>query len=319
MNIESGNKTTQEQLRKIFKTAAAIEIQNKEVAALMGPEDVSSPDVLPGGLRSRYGTTETKMYRSKKKKKDQAFMAMILRESIRQALIQINKIIEYHQTRIEEILKFLEETQTFLQELDKRHQSLEAELKFFQDKGLFDLDENGRLKNSKTEEILAGWERKTGKLIDRKNPASYEALLNILVDIEEHKIELRQGIENYSAEYEYHKAKLDEALQIRDDLENGDTMQMQNALLKFESFTNDRERSFDDSSYKEADSATKNDNQIEPYELLYDKTNNDFSFGFPPLKNNFTDAATDPGESAQNSAIKEQPMKKVSPIVKPGG
>jgi hypothetical protein len=70
MNIESGNKTTYEQLRKIFKTAAAAEIQNKEVAALMGQEDEGSPGVLPGGIISTYSYSDATANRSKKKKKD---------------------------------------------------------------------------------------------------------------------------------------------------------------------------------------------------------------------------------------------------------
>jgi hypothetical protein len=246
-------------------------------------------------------------------------MAMLLRESIRQARIQLNEIIEYHQNQIEKILKLLEETQGLLQELDDRHRTLEAELKYFQDNGLFDLNENGQLKNNKAEEILAGWERKTGEIIDRNDPASYEIMLNILVNIEGRRIERRQDIENYSAEYEFHKAKLDEAQKIRDDLQSGDSTKIQSALLNLEAFN--AEPQFLDAEnpvFGNPDQRIEDVNLDNP-NWTPEQKDDEFSFGFPPLKDNFSQAVTDNPQPVKSNLIKKDIGKETTQPLKPRG
>ena len=122
---------------------------------------------------------------------------------------------------MEDLLKKMAETNQDLDILDKQHKILEKELEYFQNHGLFDLDKKRPLKNKEAEAIIVAWEEKTGQTIDRRDPAAYETILNILMEIEEQRIQLRHDLDGYTAEYDYRKKQLDKAIKIRDDLQNG--------------------------------------------------------------------------------------------------
>lgn len=292
---------------KAFNLAAATDVFKKEVAALMGDVNEDNPDVLPGGQRSIYGFTEAKVSQSQKKK-DHALIDLILRESIRRALTKINEIIEYFRERMEELLEYLEKSQELLGELNEQFQILETELTYFQETGLFDLDESGKLKNAKAEEILSSWEKRNGKIIDRSFPESYEVILKILMSIEQQKDEITQNIRNSSAEYDYFKIKLDEALEIKNGLLSDDPMRCRSALLKAQGLLENYNADFDLQSEAASNPSSGEEvflNDIEAVEAYSDTNSGDFSFGFSPLKDRVSEATTPKNQQPENNVSKK--------------
>ena len=318
MNIESGNKKAHRQIKKIFNTIAATDIQNKEVAALMGQVDEENPNVLPGGLISKLGLTDAKLAHIKAKKRDKDFMDWLLREAIRQSLRQINEIIDELQKQIKDLLERMTEVEEELAKLDEQYETLESELEFFQEKGLFDCNEYGRFKNPETEAILIAWEQETGQKIDRTDTASYEIILQILVDIEQRQIILRNGLKKDAAEYEFRQQQLDEALQIREDLQSDDKMLNRNALYDFEGFINGYNLGLETASQNEIEVTSENDLLVkEGLDELPENLDTDLSFGFPPLQKNFAEAVEDDETIPGKNRINPNSSKKSTLIVKP--
>ncbi len=301
-----------------FKLAAEADIQNKEVAALMGEVDEESPGTLPGGLISRLGLTESKLAYSMEEKRKKGFRDWLFREAVRRSLEQINRIIGELQKRIEELLERMAETEERLSKLDEQYEILEAELEYFQEQGLFDCDKNGCLRSSRAETILTDWEQTTGLKIDRSDPASYETILNILVGIEQRRIALRHGMKNDAAEYERRKQQLDEALQIRDDLRSGDRVQNQKALVRFDGFYSDFENGSDNSVPNKIGVALENDHLAEEaFDKLSENLADGLSFGFPPIKENFAQAVSEHGTPPDKGVTKTDTFKSPIPAVNP--
>lgn len=293
MNEENLSNLKLETLKAIFNNVAKPELHNKEVAALMGEIIEDNPEILPGGIRSKYGFSNVKVSQLKKKKKDKAIIELILRQSIHNALIRINEIIEYHQNQLEGILKKLEVAQELLEKLDEQHQILEPELNSFQENGVFDLDEIGKLRITQAEEILFEWERKTGKIIDRNDPASYEFLLTILLDIEKRRIELKKNIDYLTHQYEHHKIKLEKAQQIKTDLESDDQDKQLNAISKYDQLF----RNFNQTkelNLVQTPAATDVDNIIK----------DEFLSAFPPMQEEFLEAVSRDEEPDKKELLK---------------
>lgn len=313
------DKESKQFLSETFKSAAGTDAHNKEVAALMGEIDPDNPETLPGGVRSVLGLTDAKVEQIKKKKRGRDFFEFLFREAIRKAVANLNDIIKFHEKRLLELLEQMEETNRELEDLDRQHDILESELEYFQDMGLFDLDDNGRLKNKEAEAIIAVWEKKTGETIDRSDPAAYESIFGILVEIEEQRIQLKRNLNDYTAEYEYRKQKRDEAIEIRDDLKSGDLERIQAGLTNFEQFINFHEEAFQDLTTERINDLPEIDEMFEDLEVSSENLDEDFSFGFPPLEKSFAEAVTD--QALQNQPHKSNPeltKHKVLPM-KPGG
>lgn len=305
-------------LTDTFKSVTETEIQNKEVAALMGKVDGSHPDVLPGGLMSRLGLTEAILFYTKEKKRDKAFWDWLLQESIQRSLQQINDIIEDIQKRIEELLQHMVEVEKELAELDEQHEILEKELEYFQEQGLFDCDEHGRLKNPEAEAIVTEWEQKTGQTIDRTDPTSYRFILQILVDIEERQEVLRDGLKKDSAEFEIKQKQLDKALQIREDLQSGDDELTQKALLDFEGFIEGYDSGLDIAGRGEIGETPENDPMLmEGFKEIPEDMDTDLSFGFPPIQGNFAEAASGSAVSQNANSINPIAVKRTNQPAKP--
>lgn len=287
-------------LTDTFKSVAETEIHNKEVAALMGEVDEDHPDILPGGLMSRLGLTEAKMFYTKEKKRDKDFWDWLLQESIQRSLQQINDIIEDIQKRIEELLQHMVEVEKELAELDEQHEILEKELEYFQKQGLFDCDEHGRLKNPETEAIVTEWELKTGQTIDRTDSASYEILLQMLVEIEERQEALRERMKNDAAEYEVRQRQLDDALLIQKDLQSGNLANNQKGIAAFEDFMNHYEKEILNEIELETEIAKSGDLlEMDALPEATEELGDDFSFGFAPLSQS---EAADGGFTGQAQA-----------------
>lgn len=318
MDTEDQSQNIRLQLTKSFKSASDMDIQNKEVASLMGVVNEENPNVLSGGLISKLGLTDTKLFHIKKKKQDKDFRDWLLRETIQRSLKLINEIIDNLQKRIEELLERMAETEKELDELGKQQEILEAEIEFFQENGLFDCDKDGHLKNPDAEAILSGWEQKTGQKIDRTDPASYAMVLQVLADNEQREITLREKLKKYTAEYEARQKQLDEAQQIREGLLSDDEDRCQKALLAFDGFMDTYNKEFD---YNEpVASAIPFEGIIGtgkisdgPTELLADGS----SFGFPPIQEDFTDAVAMDGIETGENRINHHSEKIPTPMAKP--
>ena len=303
------DKESKQFLSETFKSAAATDAHNKEVAALMGEIDPDNPEILPGGVRSVLGLTDAKIEQIKKKKRNRDFFEFLFREAIRKAVANLNDIIEFHEKCLAELLEQMDKANRTLEELDRQHDILESELEYFKDMGLFDLDENGRLKNKEAEAIIAAWEEKTGETIDRSDPAAYETIFGILVEIEEQRIQLKRNLNDYTAEYEYHKEKRDDAIQIRDDLKSGDPVRTRNAFQKYANHFSGLEDVPKNPSVKKIESLADNNEDLENLEIPPEYMDEDFSFGFPPLQENFGQAVTDQAQSSQSSHHKSEVTK----------
>lgn len=300
-----------------FKNALKTDIHNLNVAALMGFIDEQTPDVLPNGYRSIYSQAILKA-RQEKKNKDDAFFDFLLRESVRQALLEINEIIALHQKQLEELLQEINDTSDALNLLDKQHYLLEKELKYFEDNGFFDLDENGELKNKEAEAIISDWETKNGQTIDRSDSASYETIFFILVSIEEERVQLRGNIKNYTTAYEHHKQQLEEAEKIKAGLESDDPDQNVKALLEFEKLKNGFGHGFENNISEKEELLVEVKNEIELLETDSENLDEDFSFGFPPLQNDFTNAVTANKNLSETPSIKKTSLPTTSAEIKLG-
>lgn len=275
-----------------FQSALKKEINNKEIAAAMGDIDEYNPLTLPGGLMSKLGFTAAKIAILKKKKDDEWFMNFIFRELIRLALINIEKIISYHQEHMEELLKTIEESLDLLDLLNDNHSILETERRYFQDTGVFNLDECGRFKNPKAETIISEWEKRTGEVLDLNDPAAYETIFKIQAEIEKQRIELQNDIEHYEIEFEYHERKLDNAQKIKDGLESGDFIQSQDALMDFKNFTND---------FGESDILVSSKEDLTFFEMELENLQEELLFDVPPLLSNFSEAASGQSKTIENT------------------
>ncbi|MCB0518521.1 MAG: hypothetical protein H6577_10085 [Lewinellaceae bacterium] len=307
------DRPNREGLTDTFKSVAETEIQNKEVAALMGQVDEDHPDILPGGLLSRLGLTDSKLFYSKEKKRNQDFRDWLWKEAVRRALDQINDIIKELQQRIEELLERMAKAEEALAELDKQHEILQKELEYFQEKGAFNFDEDGRLKTPEAEAIVTAWELKTGQTINRTDPASYEILLQMLVEMEQRQKDLREGMKKDAAEYEIRQRQLDEALLIQKDLQSGDLANNRKGIAAFEGFIRCYETEFDTGDDVEVEIVPVTDIYVmdalpEAPEELADE----FSFGFAPLTKSKTADAGLPGQ-AQSGHGKVEESRRLPP------
>ena len=313
-----GDKPDGRKLTGIFRSVSDMELQNKEVAALMGEVDEDSPNVLPGGLISKLGLTDAKLFHAKAKKRDKDFRDWLFREAVQRSLERINGIIDDLQKRIEELLEHMAKAEEELAELDERHETLEAELEYFQEIGLFDCDENGRLKNPEAEAIVSDWERKTEQKIDRTDPASYGSMLQILMDIEQRRIALRGGMKRDAAEYEQRKQQLDEAIQIREDLQGEGRELNRKGLFDFMGFVNGYNSEFEITGQSEIEENPVTDLLFEEStDELPEDLDTSLSFGFPPIQENFAKAVMDdiapPEENRTNPSSGNRPAQMAKP------
>lgn len=281
-------------LTSMFKSVSETEVQNKEIAALMGEVNEESPNTLPGGLISKLGITDAKLVQAKSKKRYKDFRNWLWREAIKRSLKRINDIIEDLQFRIEELLKSMVKSEEELAMLDNQHEILEAELGYFHEQGLFDCDEDGKLKNSEAEAVVAAWEKENGQAIDRTDLTSYGVILQILVDIEKRQSALRKRIKKDTTEYDFRQKQLDEALQIREGLQGGERILEQKTLYELESFLSGYDVNYEFEGQIEIEEAYGGDVLLmEGVGELPEDLDADLSFGFPPIKESFVKAVTD--------------------------
>lgn len=282
-------------LKMEFREAVKMELQNKEVAALMtGGVDTENPVVLPGGLLSKLGLTPAKLAELEAKKADKNFQDWLFREAVRQSLIHINIIINDIQNRMADILDRMEKADEELSVLDDQRETLSEELRHYQEAGFFDVDENGRLKNPEAEDILAEYERKTGQRKDLTDPACYELMLKILMDIDQRRVVLRESMKKDAMEYEYLKQRLGEALLIQEGLGSNNADENRQALLAFDEFFNFYDEDFTPEPFKQAEiSDSSGDIVTRSFDSQMDNPEDDTSFGFAPLTEDFGRAASD--------------------------
>ncbi|MBI1227787.1 MAG: hypothetical protein GC192_21310 [Bacteroidetes bacterium] len=235
------------------------------------------------------------------KKKWQKFVYyLLLRQAIEKALARVQEIIEFHQTQMEVLAEIIRDARFKLMELDEQGKALMAELKRFRETGRFDLDGNGKLKNARAKEAIAAWEEKTGVRLDLTSPSSYLGVLEAAKDIEIQQAEIKAGIEKDERDYQYHKAKRDEAIEIKKDLESGDPERCRQALERLDSLGNIQRLGTAENSLT---SETEIDNK-QKQEILsqMELTNRDlaqdgFTFNFPPLQSEFNRSVINDGKN----------------------
>ncbi|MFM9949457.1 MAG: hypothetical protein ACKV1O_16085 [Saprospiraceae bacterium] len=222
------------------RLAKILEIENLEIKAMTGQDGNEDGTILIGGIPSKYKKpVDHRAFSKDGKKKDQALWNLIYQQTIENALKSINEMEAYHQERMEWFTRQLNEIRLLLEELSATGQALNQEQHFFTEFGKFNLNENGHFKNEKTEAALKAWEARTGKPVDRNNPACYLTLLEIGQDVEIQIGELEQTQAGHQQDYERHKANREEAGRIRDMLESDDPEQIELALEKMEHLQND--------------------------------------------------------------------------------
>ena len=268
-------------------------------------------------MRSRLGHTEAKATHSKKKKRDREFSDRIILETIRQTLNRLQEIITFYQEQMDRLNEQIQKDQKQFDQLEFERLVLEGELEKFREAGLFDLDEYGRLKNTAAENIIHAYEQKTGITIDRSDPESYGEILRILMEIETEQQIFKDQIEKDQEQYEVFKAKRDEMIEIKEALESGDPSIQQTALLdaKNLSYHFAQKHRLDDKPIPIT--ALQEDADIMGMKQIIQDTEgttyDDFSFGFPPLQEEFSKMAeaikTDLGNEVKNPAPQVQYFK----------
>lgn len=302
-------------LKNIFKNAAAIDLQNKEVSALMGKNDDIENNVLPGGIISKYGRVEAKEVKSKKKKQEKAFIAWLLRQSIKNLHKVIQEIIDFHQEQMDWFEQQIREAHEHIDHLSEIHEVLKDEMEKFQEHGAFELDEYRHFKNPLAEKAIQDWETKTGKTIDLTDPHSYEDVLDILEGIEAQEHAIKAEKEQHQKNYEYHKDKRDEARKIQDYL-NSDNPALQKRgrelLNDFDAFQKNNVTKNLKSEIKNPRTETQafSTYEVTAEDLEYD----DFAFDFPPMNAEFNQSAHEDTNEKQPEVPEVNPK---SPVIKP--
>lgn len=270
-------------------------MEGYEIAALMGNLHSDNPDILANGIRSKIGYTSTKAEYIRKEKGEDWLFDFILWEIIKNILHDLQQLIEYHQKEMDRLLVRIAQNHDRFDELEHDRLLLDEQIKVFEKQGFFELDEQGRLKNKEAEAVLSTWEERTGQQIDRSDPSAYGAILNIVMEIENEQAVIRQEIERQELEYEYHKEKRDEAIQISEELKSEDLQIQVTALSKAEILLNNfAQEQTPQSRYispvsQNNISKTPNLANLGLDEPLDEGDN--FSFSFPSLQNDFGNAA----------------------------
>lgn len=310
------DKPTDKNLATIFSLAACDANRNSSVVPPIELMDDDDPNDLLERLAIKLSPKDDKLARLKAKKKDKPFWDYLWIIAIRQSLDRINEIIQDLQERMEELLEKMAKAEEELEELDRQHEILEEELAYFQENGLFDCDENGQLKNPEAEAILQAWEQETEQKIDRTNPASYRAILRVLVEIDQGRAILQYGLRKDASEYEHRKQQLEEAIEIRDGLQSSDKAINRNALADFEQFMDGYDPEFTYGPQMQNDMALESDPLFEEgLEELPDSLAGEFSFGFPSIKEEFRQSASveETNETKEQKATSGQALHPTNP------
>ena len=292
---------SEKDLVKSFRAATVT--QDKEVALLMGNgmED-NNGQTLSGGLTSKYGYLEGKESQAQKKKKDKRFNDLLLRIMLRHSIKWMQEVINYHVQQMELLAKKIAAIQKQLKELLEEEKALKEVLEYYQEEGAFKLDSLGRLKNGIAECALQKWKDQTGQQFDHTGTEIYLVLLKIHENNEAEQMANESGLEQAETDYNYHKKQKDEAQEILNDLESADPEKCQNALQRIESmsFEQEVEIAIEANKQGKANSIENAEKILTEEDLEWD----DFSFNFPPLKDEFENASA--GENNKKEKVKTQ-------------
>ena len=111
------------------------------------------------------------------------------------AIAQMREQIIYHEKQMERFAESIRRGLLELEDLNIKIAALETLRTDFEERGIFERDEQGDLKNKAAKDALKKWERKTGKTIDLDDPASYFIIAEIIKDLETRRRETKQQIE----------------------------------------------------------------------------------------------------------------------------
>lgn len=276
---------------------AADSIEKKEIQSLlrdMGGEGDASADDAQGSKTRRLDIKD----KIQKQRWWRLLSYLQIRQAIEAALEKVQALIEFHQSQMDILSELIKEGRDRLAELMEQKLALLKEVDRFRETGRFDLDENGKFKNEKAKQALAEWEEKTGVQLDLHAPSSYLGVMEAVKNIEDDEAETKAGIERDELDYQYHKTKRDEAIEIRDDLESGDPVRCQQALERLEKIDGKERLIITENSLTNGSEITKQQKieMIMEVEMGgMDLANDGFTFNFPPLQNDFTDAAKNDG------------------------
>ena len=285
-------------LRSVFESVAGNGGHDNGTTLMTRGLDESNLGSLPETLLYKIGFTDSEIAQLKAKRESNEVLGWFWWAALRQSIRKINQIIEDLHRRMDELLESIAMEQEELAGLDRKHEILDAELKYFQKHGCFDLDEHRRLRNQEAEAILAAWEKETGQKIDRTDPASYEIIFRILMGIEQQRIALQESLDTDIAEYEHCKKQLEEAEEIRDGLQSDNESENRKALAEFEDFFDDYQTTFEGPNVKKEVADPENDTLLlDGLDELPVNLGDDFSYGFEPINEAFTKSSSGQGES----------------------
>lgn len=276
---------------------SADSIEKKEIQSLLrdmdGEGEVSADDAQ--GSKTRRLDIKDKI---QKQRWWRLLGYLQMRQAIGAALEKVHALIEFHQSQMDILSELIQQGRDRLAELLEQKLALLKEVDRFRETGRFDLDENGKFKNEKAKQALAEWEEKTGVELDLHAPSSYLGVMEAVKIIEDEEAETKAGIERDELDYQYHKTKRDEAIEIRDDLESGDPVRCQQALERLEKIEGKERLIITENSLTNGGEINKQQKtelimEVDMGEI--DLANDGFTFNFPPLQSDFTDAAKNDG------------------------
>ena len=290
MGREGSTKQEEIHLTVQFNFATKIFVHNLEVAALMGGDAENDGKTLAGGVASRLGFVEKKIAKKREREQRREF-ERILRYFVEKALHRLNEIIRYHFEQMERLLEQIAGDRERLEELDRQEQALKAVIAKYQQTGEIDLDKDGRLDNKHAEAAVREYEERTGKKVDRSDPAIYALLLGVLMNVQQGREQARFDIEENTKRYEHHKKQKEKAEAIKGELESGDPGRCQKAILEMENIGIDQRYDVVNQIAKETPEYEAHKLLTGPTELVDKETEGEeFSFGFPALRDNFSEA-----------------------------
>jgi len=270
------------------------EEKNKEIETLMEKGDEDEIEDKVADINSKPDQKEASD-KAERKKWWRFLQHFLIQKETERALARIQEIIEFHQAQMDILAEMIKLARNSLNELDEQRQALMREIQRFRETGQFDIDETtGQFKNAKAKEALTDWEEKTGRKIDLSDPSSYLDVMEAAADLEAQEAEIKETMERDERDYEYHKTKRDEALEIKSDLESGDPERCKLALQRLENLdSNQRAFRVENALTSESkiDSSQKKVFLQQMNLTEEDLALDGFSFNFPPLQASFTDAA----------------------------
>ncbi len=265
---------------------------------------------LSSSVMSRGNLTQAKFAKLTKIKNDRKFKEFLFQLIIKDALDRIDALIEYYTAEMERLVEEMAEINTTLDDLQNDHEAIEQVIVRYREDGLMEIDTPAEL-------AILAYETRTNATGTLKDDELYSKLFDVQLNIENEQEYLSKTLSEKQEEYAFNKDCIEDLKDLKETLKNGTPQQQVTALQTLDQFEENK-------SFVQGQKPTQLSN-LDKLAVLKEETkvitelsdnNNDpsgFSFDFPPLAEEFSQASD--GNNENISSASDQPQKDIIPSV----